>query len=142
MYLIPLTRNFNLGANLAHHIRKRDMLNNQKSTTYVSSYESLSQGQKLELDSFIRGAIQGALSYKETFCVSDIVGGKFTEWGGTPLQWIYEYRKNRGNCLSPEAEAGKDMGRIFKNVMSTDFRKYEIKGSIQRKFKANLYGLA
>lgn len=54
----------------------------------------------------------------------------------------YEYHKNRGNCLSPEAEAGKDMGRIFKNVMSTDFRKYEIKGSIQRKFKANLYGLA
>lgn len=118
------------------------MLNNSKSTTYVSSYESLSQGQRLELDFFIKGAIQGALSYRDTFCVSDIVGGKFTKWEGTPLQWIYDYHKNRGACLSPEAEAGKDMGRIFKNIMSSDFRNYEIKGAVQRRYKSNLYGLA
>lgn len=126
-----------------HRIRKENaMLNNSKSTTFVASFESLSIGQKAELTSFIRGAIQGALSEKETFAVSDIVGGKFTNWEGTPLQWIYEFHKNKGECLSPENEAGKDMGRIFKNVMSTDSRNFEIKGSVQRRFKSNLYGLA
>ena len=118
------------------------MLNKSKTVTYVQSFESLSDGQKLELVFFIRGLIQGALSYKDTFCVSDLVGGKFTNWENTPLDWIYQFHKNKGGCLSPQNEAGKDIGRIFKNVMSLDFREYEIKGSVQRKFKSNLYGLA
>lgn len=115
------------------------MLNNSFECNKITSYESLSKIQQAELDTFIKGLIQGALSIKNTFTVSDVVGGRFTDWSNTPLDYIYQYHKNR-NCANPENESGKDIGRIFKYVMAKDKnRKYEIVGTQQRQFPINVY---
>ena len=109
------------------------MLNNTFECNLVSSYESLTKFEQAALDTFIKGLIQGACVYSDFFTVSDLVGGKFTNWENTPLQCIYLYHKNREGCRNPQAEAGKDMGRIFKYVMAKDKHvKYELTGSAQR----------
>lgn len=103
-------------------------------------YEKQSKWQQAELDTFILGAIQGALSKSETFSVPDIVGGKFTKWKNTPLYRIYKYHKHRKDCDNPNAEAGKDVGRIFKYVMYKDsYRTYELVGTRQRQYPVNEY---
>ena len=56
-----------------------------------SCFESLSLNQQAELITFVTGLIQGALTYKDTFTVPDIVGGKFSNWSNTPLDYIYQY---------------------------------------------------
>lgn len=116
------------------------MLNNSYECHKVSSYESLSKGQQAELDSYIRGLIHGACLNQNKFNVPDLVGNRFTNWHGTPLDYIYLYHKNRPDCQKPTSEAGKDMGRIFKYVMAKDrFRKYKQIGLIQRAFPVNEY---
>lgn len=118
------------------------MLNNKFDCNKVSSFESLSTSQKGDIENFINGLIQGAFAYKDSFAVSDLVGGRFTDWSHTPLDYIYQYHKNRKDCRNPEGEAGKDVGRIFKFIMASDkYRKYEIAGIVQRKYPSNLYKL-
>jgi len=95
-------------------------------TNKLSSFESLSETQKGEVFNHIRSLIQGALSYSPDFCISRVCGGKFSNWAHTPLDYIYQYHKNR-NVLSPENEAGKDVGRLFKYVMVNDkYRNYQM----------------
>jgi len=106
----------------------------------ISSFESLSTSQKGELETYVRALIQGYVQgNKEPFMVSDIVGGRFSHWGDTPLAYIYDYHKNR--CITnPSAEAGKDIGRIFKYIMVNDrSRKYRIAKYVQRQFLCPTY---
>lgn len=116
------------------------MLNGSNQAHKSSAYESLSKLEQAELDTFIRGLIQGACAFTDEFTVSDIVGGKFTHWKNTPLHKIYLYHKHRKDCDNPVAESGKDMGRIFKYVMAKDkFRNYTLIGTEQRQFPINRY---
>lgn len=114
---------------------------------YVSAnkstfYEKQSKWQQAELDTFILGTIQGALAQSEVFSVPDIVGGKFTKWRYTPLYRIYKYHKHRKDCDNPQAEAGKDVGRIYKYVMYKDpHHTYELVGTRQRQYPVNEYRL-
>ena len=62
------------------------MLNGSNQAHKSSAYESLSKLEQAELDTFIRGLIQGACAFTDEFTVSDIVGGKFTHWKNTPLR--------------------------------------------------------
>lgn len=118
------------------------MLNGSYQSTFVRSYESMSDGQKVELDNFIRGSIQGYLAANPKFTVADIVGGKFTNWSGTPLDYIYQYHKQRTDINNPEAIAGQDIGRIYKNVMSKDkTRKYIRLGEVQMQYPVAQYAL-
>ena len=120
------------------------MLNNSYEANKSSSYESLSKFQQAELDTFIFGLIKGCMAYNEDnkFTVPDLVGrDSFGTWKNTPLNYIYQYHKHR-ECDDPEAEAGKDVGRIFKYVMAKDkIHKYEIVDTSQRQFPVNVYKL-
>lgn len=106
--------------------------------TNVSSYASLSEQQQIAITCFIQGLVQGALAFSKRFCVSDLVGGKNTDWTNTPLDLIYKYHVNNG-AKNPEAEAGKDVGRLVKNVLIADSKEYIVDGTIQKRFKSNLY---
>lgn len=111
--------------------------NTQKS----SAFESLTVMQQAELITYVNGLIQGALSYKKYFTTADLVGGRFRNWDYTPLDYIYQYHLKR-NTANPEAESGKDIGRIVKYIMSIDkHRVYKLTGSEQRKFPINCYEL-
>ena len=97
--------------------------------------------QQAELITFVNGMIQGALTYKKQFATSDLVGGKFRDWSYTPLDYIYQYHLNR-KVTDPEAESGKDIGRIVKYIMSLDkHRIYKVTGTEQRRFPINVYEL-
>lgn len=116
------------------------MLNNSYEAHKSSAYESLTKIEQAELDTFIKGLIQGASAFTEIFTVPDLVGGKFTHWKNTPLHKIYIYHKRRKDCDNPVVEAGKDMGRIFKYVMAKDkFRNYEMIDTEQRMYPVNRY---
>ena len=146
-----------------------------------SCFESLSASQQAELITFVTGLIQGALTYKNTFTVPDIVGGKFSHWSNTPLDFIYQYHcqkkkytaegmikdiavfgkelRDSGENLEKfglslfqarslerrdlaEVEAGKDVGRIVKYIMSIDkHRFYKIVDTEQRRYPVNVYAL-
>lgn len=117
------------------------MINNSFECNKISSFESLTTIQKAELEIFIKGLIQGACCYKDVFTVPDLVGGKFTDWSNTPLDYIYKYHVGRG-CEKPQAEAGKDMGRIFKYIMAKDkYHNYTLVGTEQRFYPVNKYKL-
>ena len=116
------------------------MLNNSYEANRSSAYESLEKWEQAELDTYIKGLIQGVCATSGEFVVADVVGGKFAKWKHTPLQKIYQYHKHRKDCDNPTAEAGKDIGRIFKYVMAKDkYRKYECLGTEQRQFPINKY---
>ena len=143
-----------------------------------SCFESLSLNQQAELITFVTGLIQGALTYKDTFTVPDIVGGKFSNWSNTPLDYIYQYHCDKiasfedayrlaldsiDHSKDPDedlqevrriywntvedtkracAEAGKDVGRIVKYIMSIDkHRFYKIVDTEQRRYPVNVYAL-
>ncbi len=89
-----------------------------------------------------RAYIQGAVycwcknQSGEMFAVRDLFGGVNTDWGGTPLQVIYNFHyesfKNRNPNLSTEEihekaadEAAKDVGRLMKSVLQNDKRNFE-----------------
>ena len=120
------------------------MLNNSYEANKSSSYESLTKFQQAELDTFIFGLIKGCMAYNEdnTFTVPDLVGRKsFGTWKNTPLNYIYQYH-NKRDCEDPEAEAGKDIGRIFKYIMAKDkVHKYEAVDTIQRALPIKVYKL-
>ena len=119
------------------------MLNNSYQANKSSAYESLTKMEQAELDTFIRGLIQGACAFTDEFTIPELVGGKFTHWKNTPLHKIYIYHKRRKDCENPVAEAGKDMGRIFKYVMAKDkYRNYELLGTEQRQYPVNRYRIA
>lgn len=107
--------------------------------TNVSSYDSLDANQKQALDNYAYGMIHGALASQKRFAVFELVGGPNADWSYTPFHAIYQYHKDRG-ANNPVSEAGKDIGRIFKNLMIQDqHRKYKVVGKIQRRFPTNLY---
>ena len=120
------------------------MLNNSYEVNKSSSYESLTKFQQAELDLYITALIKGSMAYNDdkTFTVSDLVGRKtFGSWKNSPLNYIYQYHKKR-ECEDPEAESGKDIGRIFKYVMAKDrFHKYRLVDTEQRQFPVNVYEL-
>ena len=117
-------------------ISNNKYINANKST----AYESLSKLEQAELDTWIKGLIQGACTYTDSFTVSDLVGGRFTHWKNTPLHKIYIFHKRKKDCENPVIEAGKDMGRIFKYIMVKDkFRTYELIGPKQKQFPVNEY---
>ena len=110
-------------------------------TQKSSSFESLSLGQQVELINYVNGLIQGALAFRKKFTTADLVGGKFRNWSYTPLDYIYQYHLNR-KVTDPEAESGKDIGRIVKYIMSLDkHRIYKVIGTEQRRFPINVYEL-
>lgn len=130
-----------------------------------SCFESLDPKDQYELEIYVTGLIQGALAYRDNFTVPDIVGGRFRNWGMTPLEYIYEYHwqriykkliksinknttveklKDFLNSAEKEAEieAGKDVGRIVKYIMSIDkARYYKVIGTEQRRYPVNVYAL-
>lgn len=131
-----------------------------------SCFESLSPIQQYELEAYVTGLIQGSLAYEDTFTVPDLVGGKFRNWGMTPLEYIYRYHyakkakevvkekikdkisleemKKLTNEIGKlaEIEAGKDVGRIVKYIMSIDkARYYKVVGTEQRRYPINVYAL-
>lgn len=107
----------------------------------IYSFESLSTSQKGELENYIRALIQGyTQGNSEPFTVSDLVGGSFSNWSDSPLDYIYQYHKNIREEKSAQDEAGKDMGRLFKYIMVNDkSRTYRMAGRVQRQFSTPTY---
>lgn len=119
------------------------MLDNSYQTMRVTSYHSLSKGAQAELDAYARGLILGYSLTNQQFTVSTLVGEKHGDWEGTPLNPIYQYhlqREAKGEILNAQNEAGKDMGRIFKNIMAQDkVNKYIFVGIEQKRYPLNIY---
>lgn len=110
-------------------------------TQKTKVFESLSVMQKAELITFINGMIHGVLSHKKQFTISDLVGGKIRDWSHTPLDYIYQLFVNK-KVDDPEAEAGKEVGRIIKYTMDLDkYRIYRIVDEKQRRYPVNVYEL-
>ncbi len=57
----------------------------------------------------------------EWFSVRELFG---SDWNGTPLQDIYEYR-NSINPSNSSKSAGKDAGNLLKRVLADDSNYYE-----------------
>ena len=55
----------------------------------------------------------------QSFAVRDLFGGENRDWRGTPLQAIYEYHAAAG-AANPRDNAGKDVGKLMKIVLSKE----------------------
>ncbi len=65
--------------------------------------------------------IQSCNYKNKVFALRDLVGGKNSDWGGSPLQCLYDkHWDKRKEKQSAIKEAGKEAGWILKNVISED----------------------
>ncbi|MCH5182786.1 MAG: hypothetical protein J1E00_01295 [Oscillospiraceae bacterium] len=83
---------------------------------------------------FAKAYIQGAIhSHCNTqadkeFSVRILFGGENRDWGDTPLQCIYDYHRYVKGAKDPAESAAKDVGWLFKQVLSEDNRTFEYVG--------------
>ena len=56
------------------------------------------------------------------FAARDLIGGKYKDWNGTPLQVLYNHylQRRHGDVLYAYREAAKAAGRILKGVLKRD----------------------
>ena len=64
----------------------------------------------------------------DPFSVRILFGGDNRDWGGTPLQCIYEYYLNIRKTKRPANDAAKDVGRLLIMVLENDRRDFELIG--------------
>ena len=87
-------------------------------TVYPTSYEVLTDVQKVAIDNFIDNLILQAYQSKKSFCIRDLVGShQFKTWDQLPLDPIYQFHKAK-NSIDPENRAAIDVGHLFKNALS------------------------
>jgi len=72
----------------------------------------------------------------QMFAVRDLFGDENADWGGTPLQAIYDYWRSSYREQHPELsddalhkkaaeQAAKDVGWLVKSVLQNDRREFE-----------------
>jgi hypothetical protein len=88
----------------------------------------LSEPQKMDIWNFMQGAVYCWVKNRpdEWFAVRDLVGGENSDWGGTPLQILYDMHVEGGKEHDEAVvAAGIDLGWIVKAVLSEDSRTFE-----------------
>ena len=79
---------------------------------------------------YIQGAVHSHCNNNpnKEISVRILFGGDNKDWGGTPLQCIYEYHKYIKMAKRPAEDAAKDVGWLFKAILNDDERTFEYAG--------------
>ena len=85
----------------------------------------ISKEEKERILCFIQGAVYSFCKNNQgkEFAARDLFGGVNNDWGGTPLQVLYNWHANN-NADNPEDLAGKDVGWLLLEVIKNDSRKF------------------
>lgn len=105
------------------------MLTGDKARTY--SISAKISGVELELIKlYIRASVNAVCNYDKNaeFSVRTLFGGDNRDWGGTPLQKVFEYHfyvdgKSKDEAASRSAI---DIGILLKSVLENDERTFEL----------------
>ena len=90
----------------------------------------ISKEEKERIICFIQGAVYSFCKNnyddgkRKAFAARDLFGGVNNDWGGTPLQVLYNCHANN-NADNPENLAGKDVGWLLLEVINNDSRKFK-----------------
>ena len=77
---------------------------------------------------YIQGAVHAVCNGSNVeFSVRSLFGGENRNWGGTPLQCIYEDHVKTGSD-NPAGMAAKDVGHLLRSVLENDKRIFELVG--------------
>ncbi|TGK68752.1 cell division protein SepF [Leptospira wolffii] len=100
----------------------------------VQEVSGLNDEQKQRMYDFLQGAIYSWCKNRENewFSVQALMGGKNTDWTGTPLEQVYLKHLESGS-EDPEGAAGRDAGWLLKIVLDADDRVFEHRDGFQRK---------
>ena len=77
------------------------------------------------------GAVNGFCNAlpNEQFSVRILFGGANSNWGGTPMQKLYDYYKSIGKTHEEAYKsASQDAGYLLASVLDDDLRKFEVVG--------------
>ena len=104
----------------------------------ANAISSLPESDLPKARAFIQGAVYCWCKNKpgEVFAVRDLFGRENTDWGGTPLQTIYDHWSSSYREQNPELsddelhekaadQAAKDVGWLVKSVLQNDRREFE-----------------
>lgn len=98
----------------------------------------ISDEQKKAIKAFMQGAVYcWAKNQKDVeFAVRDLVGGDNADWGGTPLQALYDKHVQLGKDHPAAFDAAAiDLGWLVKAVLEADARKF----TVSKSGRANAY---
>lgn len=87
----------------------------------------ISDTEKSLIKTFMQGAIYCWVKNRtgEPFAVRDLMGGKNTDWAGTPLQALYDKHSDAGkDDESASEDAAKDLGWLVKRALADDKRTF------------------
>jgi hypothetical protein len=100
------------------------------SKSIVREVLGITSDQKKSIETYLHGCVYSWCNNnkKEWFSARDFLGRDNYNWGGTPLQHLYDKHYSKGkrgeDCVKA---AGKDAGWILKKVIAADTRKFETK---------------
>ena len=83
--------------------------------------------QRTAITAFLQGAVYCWVKNRsgEEFAARDLVGGENGNWGGTPLQVLYDRHIAEGKEESAAEEAAaRDLGWLLKSVLDKDKRRF------------------
>lgn len=87
----------------------------------------IDDAQKTAIKTFLQGAVYCWVKNRkgEAFAARDLVGGENGNWGGTPLQVLYEQHIADGKAeAAAEDAAARDVGWLMKSVLDQDERTF------------------
>ena len=87
---------------------------------------------------FIQGAVYSWVKNRkgEWFALRDLVGGENFDWGGTPLQPLYDKHIAAGKSEKEAMEAAAiDIGWIAKSVLEEDRRTFSVDAGYVNKYR-------
>lgn len=105
----------------------------------IREVTGISDAQKQRILDFLQGAVYCWCKNQphEWFSMRNLMGGENFDWGGTPLQPLYDKQIQAGLSADAAVErAGQESGWLLKQVISTDRRTFETKHEEQiRKYR-------
>jgi hypothetical protein len=107
-------------------------------TTRVFTVQNLPQADAKRICDFLQGAVYAWCKDHpdEWFGLRDLMGGENGNWGGTPLQELYDRHRAAGSGeAEAESKAASDGGRLLKRVLHDDGREFKAK----RAYRTALY---
>lgn len=112
------------------YLRKMGLAMMVDSNTKLRAISAKISKEELALaKAYIQGAVHGHCnnSADKALSVRILFGGDNRDWGGTPLQCIYNYHEQSGSD-NPVKVAAQDVGWLLKCVLKEDARTFKYVG--------------
>lgn len=107
------------------------MIANNTKKTYNISAKIIPADEEI-IKVYIQGAVNAFCNVKpdEPFSARILFGGDNRNWGGTPMQKLYDYYIKEGKtCEEAHQSAAIDAGRLLKSLLESDGnREFEVVG--------------